>query len=187
MKKIYYLILVLFLFFFFGNFNTAIAIEKCKFQFKTKHDHNICIKQVVKKYGLDIIFYKSGMGSSEFTIMKQVPNSFSVILEKPSKALLCWIANGSYFKESFQILDLDTFKSIILDVNPMPLSDELKCLIEKEERYFVIYDDFPLRQISYIFDRKGKLVKKEKGRLSNKIKIGNNYYDMKKGINFGGF
>ncbi|MDH5718915.1 MAG: hypothetical protein OEZ22_14910 [Spirochaetia bacterium] len=141
---------------------------------------------------------KVGKGNTELTIkklsknkkiqnVKKVNNTHAVTLKEPNKLFLCWIMNGAFNQDSYQIIDIESFASNILRIEPIPLSDEAECLIEEDERYFMLYDDFPTRNLMHIFDAQGNYILKKKMPFNYKVEINGKEYTFKKGNSFGGF
>jgi len=170
-----------------GKAGNIYASEKLVADFKSKSRERVSVFQENKKYGLDLIVTKRGVEPGKKKETKRVRNVFGVVLDDPSIILMCWIANGQFFPESFQLLDIRTFKTKILKLEPLPSSDELECLIEENEQYFVIFDDFPDKQTTYLFNRDGQALGTIKGSLKNDIEIDGKVYRFVKGRTFGGF
>jgi hypothetical protein len=168
---------------------TLYAAGKLVADFKSKSGEHITVSQEMKEYGLDLIITKPGVGTgSKKETRRRVRNAFGVVLEKPSAIFVCWIANGHFFAESFQVFDLVTFESSILKLDSDLLrSDELQCLIEENERYFLVYDDFAGGKTTYLFNREGKAIRTIEGALKKDIEIDGKTYRFVEGQEFGGF
>jgi hypothetical protein len=170
-----------------GTVESIYAAGKQVADFKSRSGERVSVIQETKKYGLDLIITKFGIEPGTKKETRRVRNAFGVVLDKPSAIFLCWIANGHFFRESFQILEIDTLKAKTLKVEPEPTSDDPQCLIEENEKYFLIFDDFPDRQTTYVFNREGEAVRTDKGDLRTDIEIDGKVYRFVKGRTFGGF
>lgn len=170
-----------------GKVGNIYASEKLVADFKSKSREQVRVFQEMKKYGLDLIITKSSAEPGIKKETRRVRNVFGVVLDNPSTIFMCWIANGHFFSESFQILDIHTFKARILKLEPEPTSDDLQCLIEENEKYFMIFDDFPGRQATYLFNRDGEALGIIKGNLKKDIEIDKKIYHFVSGHTFGGF
>lgn len=163
------------------------ASEKLVADFESKNREHITIFQKEREYGLDLIITKHSVEPGKKKEIRRVPNVFGVVLDNPSTIFMCWIANGLFFPESFQILEIHTFKTTILKLEPEPTGDELRCLIEENEKYFIIYDDFPSKNLTYLFDKDGKALGVIKGKFKSAIEIEGRIYKFLEGNTFGGF
>ena len=163
------------------------AAGKLVADFRSRGGERVTVIQEMKEYGLDLIFTKSGADPGGKKETRRVRNAFGVVLDRPSVVFLCWIANGHFFAESYQLLDISTFRRKILKVKPEPTGDDLRCLIEENERYFLIHDDFPERERTYLFDREGKALGTMEGSLKKDIQIEGKTYRFSDGRDFGGF
>ena len=170
-----------------GSVGTVCATERqLVADFKSIEHEHITVAQITKDYGLDLIITKHDavLGKNK---IKRIPNAFGVVLDRPAVIFICWIANGDYFDGSFQIFDIKSFKTNIIKLNPLSMGDELECLIEKNEKYFLIFDNFVDGGVSYIFDKNGRQLQVIKGKLKTNISIEGKYYHFTSGHTFGGF
>ncbi len=175
------------LIFLFWSVGSAFAEEKLVAKFKSVKNEQIEIVQKGKGYGLDLLIKRSDLGSGEIKT-KKVRNAFGVVLDGSANIFMCWIANGHFFPESFQIFNIEKFQGRVLKLDSSLIkSDEIECLIEEKERYFLVFDSFLDDSVMYIFDKSGKQVKVIKGALSKKIEIEGNVYHFVGGHVFGGF
>lgn len=166
---------------------TVSASEMVVADFKSADRERIIVSQRTKEYGLDLVIVKHDGKHSKKEKVKTVRNAFGVVLNHPSTILLCSIQNGTNFDESFQVLDIGTFKSKLLTVEPLPTSDVIECLIEESEKYFLIFDNFPGRETAYLFNKNGEFLRNIPGDLQMKIEIDGKIYSFVRGHEFGGF
>lgn len=181
--------LLIILFVILGSVGDVYASEKLVAEFKSKSQERVTIIQKETGYGLDLIISKFDVTSNIKMATKKVPNAFGIVLDKPSTIFMCWIANGEFFPESFQIFDIRTFQSNILQLksNPLSMGDELECLIEENEKYFLVFDNFTSGGSAYLFDRNGKQLRIINGGLKKNIEIEGKVYRFINGHEFGGF
>lgn len=164
----------------------AVAREKVIAAFASNENEQVTVLQEEKPYGLDLVFVK-GRDRADERRAKRVRNAFGVALKNPSVIFLCSISNGHEFRESFQILNIKHLTSTIVAVQPVPMSDDLECLIEENEKYFAVLDDFPGAEATYLFGRDGQRLGVFKGKATSDIEIDGRVHRFLKVQRFGGF
>lgn len=152
-------------FIFFLLISSSIhAKAECGYEIKLGNEKNLCINQTKKDHGDELSMFIIGESKKI-----NAHNGFFVAIEKPTVGLVCWINNGELFDDSFQIVNLKTMQSIRIKVDPLPLSDELQCMVSDDEKYFLVYDNFPGRERAYVYNRIGELALRNSMKLEKKM------------------
>lgn len=104
-------------------------------------------------------------------------NSTININEYPEIILICPLGNGIMSIPPFEVYDINKKKFITLNTDNDPL-DEVVCLVSNDQKYMLIHDPFEISIGTYIFNNKGKLLKKIENKMLDDI------LDENKEINF---